>query len=134
MTKPSAPASAMERRFSARPHVGVVTHVEGLDPPAVVARVRGVLKDVGLHAEEAVEEEVRGQRLFNVAAAVPEGEGMELWFVVSEKPVVGCKLEIRLYHVIEESALADEYLASFAQRFSGERQESPETGDGKRNV
>lgn len=128
MTKPSAPASAMERRFSARPHVGVVTHLEGLDPPAVVARVRVVLEDVGLHAEETVEE-VRGQRLFNLAAPVPVGEGMELWLVVNEQPGVGCKVEIRLYHVIEESALADEYLASLAQRLSGGGPEHEETED-----
>ncbi len=113
MTRPQAPASAMERRFAARPHVGTVTHVEGREPGAVVARLVGALEALGLPAEEAVED-VRGQRLYSVVAGVPLGEGMELWLVVSEVAEVGCKVETRLYHVTEESALADEYLASLS--------------------
>jgi hypothetical protein len=37
---------------------------------------------------------------------------MELWLSVSEKQGVGCKLELRLFHALEDSASADEYLFS----------------------
>jgi hypothetical protein len=38
--------------------------------------------------------------------------------IATEKQGVGCKLELRLFHAIEESAQADEYLAHFSARVS----------------
>jgi hypothetical protein len=76
------------------------------------------LADAGLRADETTET-VRGQQLTSLTAAVAEGEGMELWVVVSEQPAVGTKVELRLYHIVEESALADEYLASLSARLVG---------------
>ncbi len=108
-------ASALERRFSARPHVGVVTHFEGLDVPAVIARVHEVMRDAGLHPEGAVEQ-LGDRSVFNAVAAVPAGDGMELWLIANEQPGVGSKIEVRLFHAIEDSAQADEYLATFAGR------------------
>lgn len=112
-------AAELERRFSARPHVGVVTHFEGWDVPRTAAHAREVLAALGLEARDAVEE-VQGQPVFNAAADVPEGDGMELWLVATEKPMVGSKLEIRLFHAWEDAALADEYLAGFSSRLAGQ--------------
>lgn len=113
-------ADALEQRFSARPHVGVVTHFEGWDVSRTGAFARAVLEASGLHVEDAIED-VRGQPVFNAVAPVPSGDGMELWLIASEKASVGCKLEIRLFHVMEDAALADEYLAGLAGRLEQPR-------------
>src|SRR6266851_460280 len=60
-------------------------------------------------------EEANGAPVFNAVASVAVGEGMELWIAASEKQGVGCKLELRVFHAIEESAEADEYLARFSE-------------------
>lgn len=98
-----------------RPHVGVVVHFEGMDVPALAARLRGLLDDNGLPHQEAVEE-TKGAPVFNAVAPVAAGDGMELWLSASEKQGVGCKLEMRVFHSIEDSARADEYLARFSER------------------
>lgn len=138
---PAPFAQMLERRFAARPHVGVVTHFEGAGVPAVIARVRSVMEELGLRFHGAVEQvperpafgarpaartlpsqpetaHVRQRPVFNALAYVPVGQGMELWLAASEQPALGCKLEMRLYHVVEESAEADEYLAAFAARLA----------------
>ncbi len=107
-------ARATEERLSGRPHVGVVMHFEGLDVPAIAARMRRVLEQNGLSHEDAIEE-ANGSPVFSAVAPVAAGEGMELWMIASEKQGVGCKLELRLFHAIEESAQADEYLARFSE-------------------
>ena len=106
-------ADTLEQRFSARPHVGVVTHFEGWDVPRTGAFARAALEAAGLHVEDAIEE-IRGEMVFNAVAPVPAGDGMELWLIASEKASVGSKLEIRLFHVMEDAALADEYLAGLS--------------------
>jgi hypothetical protein len=108
-------AGDIEARMRGRPHVGVVMHFEGVDVPALAARLREILADHGLHHEDAVEE-TNGAAVFNAAAPVPAGDGMELWLSASEKQDVGCKLEMRVFHSIEDSARADEYLARFSER------------------
>jgi len=108
-------AGGIEARLRGRPHVGVVVHFEGVDVPALAARLRGLLDEDGLHHEDAVED-VNGAPVFNAVAPVAAGDGMELWLSASEKQGVGCKLEMRVFHSIEDSARADEYLARFSGR------------------
>jgi len=108
-------ASATEERLRGRPHVGVVMHFEGLDVPALASRLRGLLDENGLRREDALEE-ANGSPVYSAVAPVADGEGMELWMIATEKQGVGCKLELRLFHAIEESAQADEYLARFSAR------------------
>jgi hypothetical protein len=111
-------ASAAERRFAARPHVGAVTHFEGLDVPDTAQRVRALLDELGLAPEVALEQ-AHDRQLFTAVAALPGGDGMELWLVVTPQPAVGCKVEMRVYHADQDSASADEYLASLARRLVG---------------
>jgi hypothetical protein len=113
-------ADALEQRFSARPHVGVATHFEGWDVPRTAAHVRAALEAAGLRVEDAIEN-IQGQPVYNAVALVAGGEGMELWLIVSEKASVGCKLETRIFHVMEDAALADEYLAGLAGRLEQPR-------------
>jgi hypothetical protein len=108
-------AGGIEARMRGRPHVGVVMHFEGMDVPALAARLRGLLDAGGLHHEDAVEE-TNGAPVFNAVAPIAAGDGLELWLSASEKQGVGCKLEMRVYHSIEDSARADEYLACFSDR------------------
>ena len=108
-------AGGIEARMRGRPHVGVVVHFEGVDVPALAARLRGLLDEDGLHHEDAVED-VNGAPVFNAVAPVAAGDGMELWLSASEKQGVGCKLEMRVFHSLEDSARADEYLARFSGR------------------
>ncbi len=96
-----------------RPHVGVVTHFDGLDLAGARARVGRVLEDRGLDHRGTVEGAV-----WSVVAPVAEGEGMELWVIATERPDVGCKIELRLVHALEESARADEYLAELSGELS----------------
>ena len=107
-------ASTIEEWLRGRPHVGVVMHFEGLEVPTLAARLQKLLDDQGLSHREALEE-ANGAPVFNAVASVAVGEGMELWIAASEKQGVGCKLELRLFHAIEESAEADEYLARFSE-------------------
>ena len=107
-------------RFGGRPHVGVVTHFDALDVEEMVARLRAVAGACGISLEGMVEE-VEGRRLFSAAAPVPGGDGFEIWIVATEQPAVGCKVETRVFHAVEQSAHADEYLAAFAQRLAGAR-------------
>ena len=107
-------ASTIEEWLRGRPHVGVVMHFEGLEVPALAARLKQLLDDQGLSHREALEQ-ADGAPVFNAVASVAIGEGMELWIAASEKQNVGCKLELRLFHAIEESAEADEYLARFSK-------------------
>lgn len=113
-------AFAFEKRFSGRTHVGVVTHFEGWDVSRAGAFVHAALLGLGL-AVESVTDEEQGLPVFHAAAPVAVGEGMELWIVVSEKPQVGCTLEIRLFHALEDAAPADEYLAGIAGRLAQPR-------------
>jgi len=113
-------AFAFEKRFSGRTHVGVVSHLEGWDVPRSSALVLTALQGLGL-AVESVADEQDGLPVFHAAAPVTVGEGMELWIVVTEKPRVGCQLELRLFHVLEEAALADEYLARLAGQLAQPR-------------
>ena len=108
-------AGDVEARLRGQPHVGAVMHFEGADVAGLAARLRHLLHASGLGHEEAVEE-ANGAPVFNAVAAVAVGEGMRLWLCASEKPGVGCKLELRLFHVLEDSAQADEYLAHFRER------------------
>jgi hypothetical protein len=108
-------ARALERRFGGRPHVGVVTHFEGLDAAATAARLEAAARAAGLALEGAMEA-VAGRRVFNATAAVPARDGLELWLSAREQPAVGCTVEARVYHALEQSALADEYLAAFSRR------------------
>ena len=108
-------ARDIEARMRGRPHVGVVVHFEGLDVPALAARLRRLLDGDGLPREEALEE-ADGVSVFNAIASIAAGEGMELWLSASDKQDVGCKLEMRVFHSVEDSAQADEYLARFSGR------------------
>lgn len=108
-------ADTLEQRFSARPHVGVVTHFEGWDVARTGAFACRALEASGLTVEYAIEE-IEGHPVFNAVAPVAAGDGMELWLVASEKLSVGSKLEIRLFHVMEDAALADEYLGGLSSR------------------
>jgi len=105
----------IEARLRGRPHVGAVTHFEGVSVPELAMRLRQFLDDSGLRHEDAFDE-ANHAPVFNAVASVASGEGMELWLSVSEKQGVGCKLELRLFHTIEDSAQADEYLARFRAR------------------
>jgi hypothetical protein len=108
-------AGDIEVRLRGRPHVGAVMHFEGAGVPELAARLRQVLDDNGLR-DEGVFEETNGAPVFNAVVPIAAGEGMELWLSASEKQGVGCKLELRLFHAIEDSAEADEYLARFRER------------------
>lgn len=110
-------AFAFEKRFSGRVHVGAVTHFDGWDVARAGALVEKTLQELGLAAETALDDD-QGKPVFHAAAPVAVGEGMELWIVVGEKPQVGCTLELRVFHVLEDAALADEYLAGLAGRLA----------------
>lgn len=110
-------AFAFEKRFSGRVHVGAVTHFDGWDVARAGALVEQTLRALGLAAETVTEEEA-GLPVFHAAAPVAVGEGMELWIVVGEKPQVGCTLEMRVFHALDDAALADEYLAGLAGRLA----------------
>lgn len=97
-----------------RPHVGVVTHKEGLGVPAAGARLGALLVERGLSHEDAVED-IAGLPVYNALAVVPAGTGMTMWLIASEVRDVGCKVEMRIFHKLDEGAPADEYLAEFAQ-------------------
>lgn len=103
-------AGDIEAGMRGQPHVGAVVHFEGIDVAGLGARLRHLLDDSGLK-HEAVFEEANGTPVFNAVAPVAIGEGMRLWLCASEKPGVGCKLELRLFHALKDSAHADEYLA-----------------------
>lgn len=118
-------ARAIEQTFAGRPHVGVVRHFEGLDLPAAAARMRNALERLGLRYQDAVED-AEGRRVFNALAPVPAGGGMELWVAAGERQGIGCQVEIRLFHSLEESAQADEYLAEIARRLIDEPPPGPE--------
>lgn len=113
-------AAELERRFSARPHVGAVTHFEGWDLARTAERAREVLNALGLEARSALEE-VAGEPVFSAAAPVPEprGQSLELWLIGTLKPRVGAKLEMRVFHALEDAALADEYLVGVVSRMTG---------------
>lgn len=119
-------ARAIEQTFAGRPHVGAVTHFEGLDLPAVAARVRGALERLHLRYQDAVED-ADGRRVYNALALVPAGGGMELWVAAGERQGVGCQIEVRLFHSLEESAQADEYLAELVSRLVDEPPPRPES-------
>ncbi len=108
-------AADVEARLRGQPHVGAVVHFEGVDVAGLGARLCGFLDDSGL-GRQAAYEEADGAPVFNAIIPIAAGEGMELWLSASEKPGVGCKLELRLFHVLEDSAQADEYLARFRER------------------
>jgi hypothetical protein len=108
-------AGDIEARLRWRPHVGAVMHFEGTGVPELAARLRRVLDDHRLRHEDAFEE-ASGAPVFNAVVPIAAGEGMELWLSASEKQGVGSKLELRLFHAIEDSALADEYLVRFRER------------------
>jgi hypothetical protein len=110
-------ASDVEARLRGQPHVGAVVHFEGIDVAGLATRLRHLLDDSGL-GHEAAFEEANGAPMFNAVAAVAVGEGMRLWLCASEKPGVGCKLELRLFHTLEDSAQADEYLTRFRERMN----------------
>jgi hypothetical protein len=110
-------AGDIEARLRGRPHVGAVVHFEGVGVPELAARLCHVLDDHGLRHEHA-REEANGGPVFNAIAPVSAGEGMELWLCASEKQGVGSKLELRLFHAIDESAQADEYLARFREHLN----------------
>jgi len=107
-------AKAVEFRFISSPHVGVVRHFEGLDLPGFVRTFARLMDDLGLRPERAVED-VKGKEVFNAVAKILVGEGMDLWIWAAEEQAVGVKVEMRLFHALEESAQADEHLAKFAQ-------------------
>lgn len=119
MTRQASYAAALEERFSGRPHVGVVTHFEGLELRGAVARVQGVLAGMGLRVVGAIES-VQGRPTFSAAAPVPLGDRMELWIIACEQPDVGARLEVRVFHRLEESAVADEYLTTIAARLAAQ--------------
>lgn len=108
-------AREVESMLHGRPHVGAVLHFEGVAVPELAVRLRRVLDGNGLVHEDALEE-ANGTPVFNVLVPIAVGKGMELWLSASEKQDVGCKLELRLFHAIEDSAQADEYLADFRDR------------------
>jgi hypothetical protein len=108
-------AAEVEARLRGRPHVGAVMHFEGAGVSELAALLRHVLDNDRLSHEDAVEE-ANGAPVFNAVVPIAAGEGMELWLSASEKQGVGCKLELRLFHAIEDSAQADEYLAHFRKQ------------------
>lgn len=110
-------AAEVEARLRGRPHVGAVVHFEGTGVLALSARLRRLLDAEGLTREDAFEE-AGGAPVFNAVAPIDAGGGLELWLSASEKPGVGCKLEMRVFHAIEDSARADEYLAAFRERMN----------------
>ncbi len=110
-------ARRLENRFGGRPHVGVVTHFDGRDVPAVVRQIRAVADALGLRLE-GVTEDIAGRQVFSAAAPVPQTDGLEVWLVASEQPSVGCTVEARVFHAIEQSAEADEYLAELSRRLA----------------
>jgi hypothetical protein len=120
-------AHRLKTRFGGRPHVGVVTHFDGLDVPAAVARIRAVAAALDLPLQGAVEE-IEGRRVFSAAAPVRRAGGLEVWLVASEQPAVGCTVEARVFHPIEQSAEADEYLAELSRRLAGGPPENHATG------
>jgi hypothetical protein len=110
-------AFAFEKRFSGRVHVGAVTHFDGWDVPRAGALVATTLRALGLAAETVMDVE-EGLPVFHAAAPLAVGDGMELWVVLNEKPQVGCILQMRVFHALEDAALADEYLAGLASRLA----------------
>ncbi len=93
-------------------------HFDGAGVPELAERLRRDLDDAGLRRVDAIEE-ANGTTVFNAVAAIAAGEGMELWLSASEQQGVGCKVEFRLFHALEDSAEADEYLSRFRERVIG---------------
>ncbi len=97
-----------------RPHVGVVTHFDGLDLAGATARLGRLLDGRGLGHDGTVE-----GRTWSFVT--PVAEDMELWVIATERPDVGCKVELRLFHALDESARADEWLAGLSGELWGGR-------------
>ncbi|HIQ30056.1 MAG TPA: hypothetical protein EYH45_05775 [Candidatus Caldiarchaeum subterraneum] len=101
--------------FFAKPHVGLVKHVEGVSSEEAKLRIIKVLERLRVGKYKVVEYE-EPERTDIVAELVYNGSKLTIWFVLLERGDVGCVIEIRVYHKMEESAEADEYLSLLSSR------------------
>ena len=101
--------------FFAKPHVGLVRHVEGVNIEEAKKRISKILKDLQINQYKIVEEVDESEKRVDVVAFFKyKGSELKLWMTVTEKSDVGCVIEIKIYHKMEESAEADEYLSIFS--------------------
>lgn len=96
--------------FFAKPHVGLVKHVEGVGLEHVKEEVRRMLEDMQISRYKVIEAEL-DKRVDVVAHLTYKGSALKLWITLTERSDVGCVIEVKTYHEYEESAEADEYLS-----------------------
>ena len=101
--------------FFAKPHVGLVKHVEGMYVDEVKETIGRILEDTHVDGYKVIEEEGSEKRVDVVASLTHRGSELRLWITITERSDVGCVIEIKVYHRMEESAEADEYLALLSQ-------------------
>lgn len=99
--------------FFAKPHVGLVKHIEGITLDEAKERIRGVLEDLQTGEYKVIEEagEEVDKRADVIAYLVYKNSKLKLWITITERGDVGCVIEARVYHEMDESAEADEYLS-----------------------
>lgn len=116
-------AHPFDKRFGGRPHVGAVMHFEGWTARRAQDLAARELASLGALVETA-DDPPDASELHAAATRVAEGAGgtaLELWLVASAKPDAGAKLELRVFHALEDAALADEWLAAFTARLERAR-------------
>jgi len=99
--------------FFAKPHVGLVKHIEGVDLEKVKEVLSNVLDIIQINWHKFVEG--TGGRIDLVGFIDYKGANLRLWITVIERSDVGCVIETRVYHVLEESAKADEFLSHLSK-------------------
>ena len=119
MTAPSGETPGLAKsasvRFREAPHVASVRHFEGERLESVSTRVLATLLEFGvLAAHEVVT--VLDRPTFHAVGDVPDEDAMAVWAIAREEHGLTCKLEVRVYHRLEDSALADEYLSRLGGR------------------
>ena len=101
--------------FFAKPHVGLVKHVEGVYVNEVREAIGRILEDTCVGGYRVIEERGSERRVDVVASLTYRGSELRLWITITERSDVGCIIEIKVYHGMEESAEADEYLTLLSQ-------------------
>ncbi|MCS7118170.1 MAG: hypothetical protein NZ957_05250 [Thaumarchaeota archaeon] len=97
------------RTFFAKPHVASVRHFEGLTIVDVRDALSKFMNTQEIRCELAIEE-YEGREVLN--ALVPLEEGITCWVRAEDLKELGCLVEVKIYHELEMSALADERLTN----------------------
>lgn len=102
----------VKKRFFAKPHVGVVKHFEGSTLREIQEAFTEILSSKNVFYEFAIED-TNGKHILNYVARLDHG--LHLWMYAEELPDVGCIVEMKVFHALEESAAADEHLTRFVE-------------------